>query len=129
MNLLFDSSAIINLCGTKRVERLLDGWTLNLAIYELGNAVWKQVKIHKRITVEEAKLVLESLMEVFKRLKKPRVEDPLMTLKIAMKENLTYYDASYVSAALKNNLTLVTDDDKLYEAGKKYVKTMKSSEL
>ena len=39
MNLLFDSSAIINLCGTKRVERLLDGWTLNLAIYELGNAV------------------------------------------------------------------------------------------
>ena len=52
-----------------------------------------------------------------------------MTLKIAMKEDLTYYDASYISATLKNNLTLVTDDDKLYEAGKKYVKTMKSSEL
>ena len=68
--------------------------------------------------MEEAKLVLESLMEVFRRLKKPMVEEPLMTLKIAMKENLTYYDASYVSAALKNNLTLVTDDDKLYEASK-----------
>ena len=68
--------------------------------------------------MEEAKLVLESLKEVFKRLKKPMVEEPLMTLKIAMKENLTYYDASYVSATLKNNLTLVTDDDKLYEASK-----------
>ena len=30
---LFDSSAIINLCGEKRVSKLLEGWTLNLAFY------------------------------------------------------------------------------------------------
>ena len=129
MSYIFDSSAIINLCGDRKTEKLLDGWTLNLAIYELGNAVWKQVKIHEKITVEEANLVLDSLTEVFRRLKKPETENSLETLKIAVKEGLTYYDASYISAAVENNLTLVTDDEKLYKIGKKYVRTVKSNDL
>ena len=129
MSYVFDSSAIINLCGDRKTEKLLDGWTLNLAIYELGNAVWKQVKIHEKITVEEANLVLDSLTEVFRRLKKPETENSLETLKIAVKEGLTYYDASYISAAVENNLTLVTDDEKLYKIGKKYVRTVKSNDL
>jgi len=129
MNLIFDSSAIINLCGEKKTEKLLDGWTINLAIYELGNAVWKQVKVYRRITVDEANLLLDSLTEVFKRLRKPSSENPLKTLEIAVKEDLTYYDASYISAAVENNLTLVTDDEKLYNAGKIYVRTMRSNEL
>jgi len=129
VSFIFDSSAIINLCGDRKAEKLMDGWTLNLAIYELGNAVWKQVKIHKKITVEEANLVLDSLTEVFRRLRKPATENTLKTLEIAVKEDLTYYDASYISAALENDLTLVTDDDKLYRAGKKYVRTVKSNEL
>jgi len=41
MNLL-DPSAIINLCGKKKIDKLLEGWTLNLAFYELGNAIWKK---------------------------------------------------------------------------------------
>ena len=36
---LYDSSAIINLCGETKIDKLLEGWTLNLAFYELGNAV------------------------------------------------------------------------------------------
>ena len=129
MSFLFDSSAIINLCGERKTEKLLEGWTLNLARYELGNAVWKQVKVNEKITVEEANLVLDPLIEVFTRLKKPASENHLKTLEIAVKENLTYYDASYISAAVENNLTLVTDDDKLYKTSKKYVKTLKSNEL
>ena len=129
MSFIFDSSAIINLCGDRKTEKLLDGWTLNLAIYELGNAVWKQVNVHEKITFEEANLILDSLTEVFRRLRKPPAEKPLKTLEIAVKEGLTYYDASYISAAVENNLTLVTDDEKLYEAGKRYARTIKSNEL
>jgi len=129
VSFIFDSSAIINLCGDRKAEKLLDGWTVNLAIYELGNAVWKQVKIYGKITIDEANLVLDSLTEVFRRLKKPATENPLKTLEIAVKEDLTYYDASYINAAVENNLTLVTDDDKLYRAGKRYVRTIKSNEL
>ncbi|MGQ9469722.1 MAG: type II toxin-antitoxin system VapC family toxin [Nitrososphaerales archaeon] len=126
---LFDSSAIINLCGERKIDRLLEGWTLNLAFYELGNAVWKQVHIQKGMTMDEANMVLDSLIEIFRRMKKPKKEDALKTLEIAIKESLTYYDAAYINAAIENSLTLVTDDEKLYKISKKYVKTAKSDEL
>jgi len=126
---LFDSSAIINLCGEKKIDKLLGGWTINLAFYELGNAVWKQVHVNKTITVVEANTVLDPLIEVFKRLRKPKAEHALEILKIALKENLTYYDASYIHAAMENGLKLITDDEQLKKVSKKYVKTVTSEEL
>ena len=54
------------------------------------------------------------------------IEDPQEILKIAVKENITFYDATYLYMAMKNSLTLVTDDEKLYITAKKYVKTIKS---
>jgi len=126
---LFDSSAIINLCGEKKTDKLLNGWTLNLAFYELGNAVWKQVYLHKKITVNEANTLLDTLTEIFRKLRKPETEEALETLKIAIKESLTYYDASYIHAAMENGLTLVTDDKQLYTTSKKYIKTVTSDKL
>lgn len=126
---LFDSSAIINLCGEKKIDKLLEGWTINLAFYELGNAVWKQVHIHKTITSQEANTILDPLIEVFSFLKKPEAEDALETLKMALNESLTYYDASYIHAAMENDLTLVTDDEQLKHVSKKYVKTITSDKL
>lgn len=126
---LYDSSAIINLCGQKKIDKLLEGWTIKLAFYELGNAVWKQVHVHKTITSNEANTVLDPLIEIFRKLKKPETEEALETLKIAIKESLTYYDASYIHAAVQNGLTLVTDDKQLYKMSKKYVKTITSDEL
>jgi predicted nucleic acid-binding protein len=67
-------------------------------------------------------------MEVFMKLKKPESESSLEILKIAVKEGLTYYDAAYIQAAVENNLTLVTDDEQLHRAGKKYVKVATSDE-
>ena len=126
---LFDSSAIINLCGEKKIDPLLEGKTLSLAFYEVGNAVWRQVHVHKSITREEGDLVLDSLMEVVRRMEKIEVEKPLEILRIAVEENLTYYDASYLQAAIEKDLTLITDDKKLYVTGKKYIETLKSDEI
>lgn len=126
---IFDSSAIISICGERKIDKLLGGWTLNLAFYELGNAVWKQVFLLKAITIDEANTVLDPLTTIFTKLKKPKTEDALDILKIAVKETLTYYDAAYIQAAVKNNLTLVTDDEKLFEIGKKYIETITSKQL
>jgi predicted nucleic acid-binding protein len=126
---LFDSSAIINLCGERKLDKLLDGWTLKLAFYELGNAVWKQVHLYKNIKPEEAAVLLGSLIEVFDTLKKSKEGNALEILSKALKEDINYYDASYIQAAIDNDLTLVTDDLQLYNVGKKYVKTMKSDEV
>ena len=126
---LFDSSAIVNLCGERKIDPLLEGKTLSLAFYEVGNAVWRQVHVHKSITREEGDIVLDSLMEVVRRMEKIEVEKPLEILRIAVEENLTYYDASYLQAAIEKDLTLITDDKKLYVAGKKYIETLKSDEI
>ena len=126
---LFDSSAIINLCGERKIDPLLEGKTLSLAFYEVGNAVWRQVHVHKSITREEGDIVLDSLIEVVRRMEKIEVEKPLEILRIAVEENLTYYDASYLQAAIEKDLTLITDDKKLYVAGKKYIETLKSDEI
>jgi len=126
---LFDSSAIINLCGCGKVEKLFGGWTLNLAFYELGNAVWKQVHVRKVISVDEAGVLLDLFVQVFGVLRKPEMEDGSKVLKVAVKESLSYYDAAYVSAALENGLVLVTDDERLCRIGKKYVETVSSNEL
>ena len=44
------------------------------------------------------------------------------TLKLAVKEGLTYYDASYLEAAHSSKSELITDEKKLREKAKKYVK-------
>lgn len=126
---LFDSSAIINLCAGEKLEPLLEGCTLSLTLYEIGNAVWKQAFIQKAITVEEAEIILDSLASIFWKMKKIEIKNPLEVLKVAINERITYYDASYLQAAIENNLTLVTDDHKLYKIGKKHVKTIKSDEV
>jgi len=127
--MLFDSSAIINLCGERKLDRFEGAYTLNLAFYEVGNAVWKQVHVYKTLTMEEGCTVLDSLTELVKILKKVEARRVSEVLRIAVEEDLTYYDASYLQASIENSLTLVTDDEKLHAAGKKYVETAKNDEL
>jgi len=129
MKLIFDSSSIINLCIERKTGDLLEGWTLNLAFYEMGDAVWKQVHIHKALTPEEGAKALDALVEVLRNMGEVRVEDASAVLNIAVKEGLTYYDASYIHAAIKHGATLVTDDKKLRSVAEKYVETITSEEL
>ena len=49
---------------------MLKGFTLSLAFYELGNAIWKQVSIHKIITINEANITLEALSDVYGKMRK-----------------------------------------------------------
>jgi len=129
MKLLFDPSSIINLCTERKIERLLDGCTLNLAPYELGNAIWKQAHLHKALTPEEGSEALAALTEVYDQMRELPVEDASSILTIAIEEGLTYYDASYIHATKKNEAVLVTDDRKLHTAARKYVETTTSEEL
>ena len=129
MKTLFDSSSIINLCSERKIERLLEGYTLNLAFYEMGNAIWKQVHLHKALTQEEGGEALAALTEVYGQMREIHIEDASSILDLAVEEGLTYYDASYIHAAIKNDAMLVTDDRKLHTAASKYVETTTSEEL
>lgn len=73
---LFDTSAIIVLCRENKIDKLLEGGTINSAFYEPGNAVWKHhhPKENKRGQTRQS---TSSLTEVFRRLKKTKTEDAL----------------------------------------------------
>lgn len=129
MKYLYDSSAIINLVAGKRAEKLLEDGTLGLTFYEVGNAIWKQVYLKRSLTREEGEKALRTLVEVLAMMKEVPVDDGQAVLGIAVEEGLTYYDASYVHAAVKNGLTLVTDDGRLCSAARKYVETAKSTDI
>ncbi|MEM2820015.1 MAG: type II toxin-antitoxin system VapC family toxin [Candidatus Bathyarchaeia archaeon] len=50
-------------------------------------------------------------------------------LEIAIKEGITIYDASYIYIAVRNKLTLVTDDKKLINTAKKYTNAVTTTEI
>lgn len=126
---LFDASAIVNLAKRGSLKPLSEGITLDLAVYEALNAVWKERKLG-RIDPETARSLAELLRGVFSviPLESIRGFEPEV-YELASKEELTVYDAAYLYLALKNRLTLVSDDEKLLEKASRYVKTAKTSHL
>jgi len=125
---LFDSSAIFNLSLQGKYDILVSGATIPLARYEIGNVLWKNYKIRKRISKKEAIEAGNVLFELIDSME--MVEPPLPSaMRIAMEEGITFYDSSYVAAAVESGCDLITDDTKLREAASSKVRTMGSSGL
>ncbi len=127
MNLL-DASAIVNLFQSNRFSVLLDGATIPLARYEIGNIIWKNYKIRNRISKKEAKdsgTVLFELIDSMEQI----VPSPASTLTLSLEEGLTFYDSSYLVSAIETGYELVTDDIKLQKIARSKVLTRKSSDL
>ncbi len=125
---LLDASAIFNLFQDGKYGVLLAGATIPLARYEIGNILWKNCRIRNRISMEEAKELAQVMfglidsMEIF-------TPSPGSTIDLALKEGLTFYDSSYLVAAMESGYEFVTDDLKLFEISKSKVKVRKSPEI
>ncbi|MDD5473554.1 MAG: type II toxin-antitoxin system VapC family toxin [Candidatus Methanoperedens sp.] len=112
--MIYDTSSIYRAIEIGAFNELLEGKTLDLAQYELGNVVWKEVTRDKISESEGAKLIkfiskVISLMEILKIGIKSEV------LKVAVDNNLSYYDASYLYASISMKDVLVTEDKKLLD--------------
>ncbi|TRM86546.1 DNA-binding protein [Sulfolobus sp. C3] len=111
---LFDASSIINLMKRGTVTLLADGETLDLALYEAINAIWKEYSKLKVISKDLSKRyirVVRRVMEVIPINIIKGLEEEVFDL--ASKEDLTIYDSSYLLIAKRKNLVLVTDDNVL----------------
>lgn len=112
---------------------LLESSTASLAYYEVGNAVWRECFLLKRIIPKEATKLLKSIFAILQAMDVAVLEDEELgaaILNMAGRLNITYYDAAYLIEAQRLNKTLVTDDEKLTKAAKSVgVKTMTSRTL
>ena len=128
--LLFDASSLLAALKAGRVRILLGECTQCLAIYEVCNGLWKEIHVLGKLTREEALHVVNVLKEVVEYMEvlsiHPYEEE---VLSIALSTGLTAYDASYIVAAIKRRLTLVTEDRQLKRAAARYVETRSVGEL
>jgi len=133
-SLLFDASSILTLVrelGEKAPDELLEGSTISLAYYELGNALWRECFLLKRINKEEAEKLLRAMFAIVQAMDVALIENEDEAndiLKKAYDFNITYYDSAYIVQAYKTEKTLVTEDKKLAKAAEKSsIKTLTSS--
>ncbi|MEM2768210.1 MAG: type II toxin-antitoxin system VapC family toxin [Candidatus Bathyarchaeia archaeon] len=130
MRMLLDASALVNLVKRGEISQLSQAQTLDLAIYEALNAVWKEHHKLKKISMETAAAFASLLQRAFNIIDKTSIEGiEEETFHIACKHGITIHDASYVAAALKRNLPLVTDDRRLAEKISGIVRTKSSREI
>ena len=135
-SLLFDASSIFTLVRELRGEapdKLLEGSTISLAYYELGNALWRECFLVKRISREEAEKLLRAMFAILQAMDVISLDNDdegSVVLDKACEYNITFYDSAYVAEAHKSKKVLVTDDKKLAKAAEKAgVQTLTSKAL
>jgi predicted nucleic acid-binding protein len=133
--LIFDSNVIFRLIREtpeKALDTLIESTTIYLAYYEIGNALWRECLLLKRISYEEAEKSLSLLYAILERMHVTPLDNETgkQVFQTAHEFNLTFYDSSYLVEADKSGKTLVTDDNKLLKAAEKLgVKTLPSKAL
>ena len=127
---LFDASAILNLIKRANLKPFSQGLTLDLAIYESLNAIWKEYSLLNHIDYETAQEYINLVKNVFKILHIESINGiEEKVFELANKEKLTIYDAAYLAKSIKANYILVTDDEKLLKKAPKYIRALRSKEL
>jgi predicted nucleic acid-binding protein len=119
---LFDASSITEIL-TKQMEdavnTLAGESTLDLAIYELGNVVWKECR-YKNSSEDETSTIVGYIEQVLGVMDVRRIQlgDMQEIERNAVKLALSFYDASYLTTAKTRERTLVTEDELLHRAAK-----------
>jgi len=130
MSLLFDASSLVNLIKKGITKPLLDGSTIDLAPYECLNAIWKEYALLKKLDRELALEFLDTIVDAFKIVDVKSIRGSEKEIfNFALQEKINVYDASYLYTAIKNNLTLITDDQELKSKASRHIKVISTEEL
>lgn len=84
----------------------------HLLVYEIANGIVTATKL-KRITIDTAIEAISNLMALGIELKEI---EPRRVLKLALKYDLTAYDAAYLALSESENCELWTGDESFYQA-------------
>ena len=121
-NTVIDASSFLNLIknrGDQASDTLKQSITIPLIYYEIGNALRTSAVHLKHITPEEAEITLKNLhkgLGLMAITPQDNIEDSSKILQNSITYNLSYYDSAYLTAAIKHNATLATEDRKLAKA-------------
>jgi len=125
---VIDSSALAALLlkeeGWKKIREILrkKPYTLELAIKEAANSIWKRAKLLRDIDESKALTILEDLLKLRRTALRIEPQDIYLAqaLKIALKNDATIYDSLFIAQALAKKAILVTLDKKQAEIADKW---------
>lgn len=125
---VFDTSSIYLAVKRGSIGLLMNAYTLTLAKYEIGNAIWKQIRLKKALSPKEGEKVLRVFGKIFHEMEviEPDYE---RVLKISTDLRVNYYDASYLQAAQKLRIPLITEDKKLRVVADEYIEAYSLDEI
>lgn len=123
---VIDSSALAKFLlkeeGWKRVEEIIveKPFTLDLAIKEVANAIWRRVVLLHDIDIEKVLTLLNHLLELKKVLRvEPQDQYIVQAFTIALENNIAVYDALFIAQAMIKKATLVTSDKRQFDVAQK----------
>jgi predicted nucleic acid-binding protein len=131
---LLDSSSLMLLmkkAGGDLVPKLGGFVILDLTTYEMGSILWKESYLSKSLTRDEVASLASTTEQILTLVERISIspQEVGRTLELAENEGLTFYDASYLQAAIDGGFALATEDAKLRRAAKKHVTVKPSAEL
>lgn len=88
--------------------------SIDHAVKEFYSALWKSVKVRKTISLEDAMKIAELFKSYLEKnmLIEPEEKYIEYAFKLALEHDVTVYDALYITQAIRNNLPLLTLDQK-----------------
>lgn len=116
---VIDSSAIAKFLlkeeGWWKVKEVLieKPYTLNIAVKEVANAIWRRVTLLGDISIEKALMLLDNLLELKNALLIVEPQDPYLNqaLRIAIENKITIYDALFIAQAIAKQAILTSSDE------------------
>lgn len=132
MKAIVDASALLmmvkNLNERELLNKLNDLATLDLAVYEVGNGFWKWASLKSTVSRSEVKSLIQTMKNIFLLDGFTKISwrdlDYSSVFNLALDNNITFYDASYLMASIALKKPLVTEDEKLSQVATKYVRAV-----
>jgi len=105
--------------GWKRMMEILreKPYTIELAVKEVANSIWKRAKLLKDIDENKALTILGDLLKLRRTALRIEPQDIYLSqaLEIALKNDAAVYDSLFIAQALAKKAILVTLDKKQAE--------------
>lgn len=121
--MLLDASSIFNAVEQGAMSFVVAQATSPLAEYEIGNVLWKRASLGRVISIQESLEAMALFHDVLQAMKKVKA-DAKAVLGVACAAEVSFYDASYLQAAVVMGIPLVTEDKKLLHKAEKFVRTL-----
>lgn len=115
---------LIVACGKELIRAMkeLEFALLDLTIYEVCNAFWKEyVKLH-RISRDESirACIISKALTRYAKVYKVTDLDVDKIMEIAIENNITFYDSSYITLAYELKIPVASEDKDIINLAPKY---------